>query len=43
MLTEIKANKEFSNPELEINNKLTILEHLSEKPVVKEQKETVSR
>jgi len=41
MLTEIKANKEFSNPKLEINNKLTILEHLSEKPVVKEQKETV--
>jgi endonuclease III len=41
MLTEIKANKEFSNPDLEINNKLTILEHLSEKPVVKEQKETV--
>jgi hypothetical protein len=41
MLTEIKANKEFSNPELEINNKLTILEHLSEKPVIKEQKETV--
>ena len=41
MLTEIKANKEFSNPELEINNKLTILEHLSEKPIVKEQKETV--
>jgi hypothetical protein len=23
MLTEIKANKEFSNPELEINNKIT--------------------
>ena len=41
MLTEIKANKEFSNPKLEINNKLTILEHLSEKPIVKEQKETV--
>ena len=41
MLTEIKANKEFSNPELEISNKFTILEHLSEKPVVKEQKETV--
>jgi small-conductance mechanosensitive channel len=41
MLTEIKATKEFSNPKLEINNKLTILEHLSEKPVVKEQKETV--
>ena len=41
MLTEIKANKEFSNPNLEISNKLTILEHLSEKPVVKEQKETV--
>ena len=41
MLTEIKANKEFSNPKLEISNKLTILEHLSEKPVVKEQKETV--
>ena len=41
MLTEIKANKEFTNPKLEINNKLTILEHLSEKPVVKEQKETV--
>ena len=41
MLTEIRANKEFSNPELEINNKLTILEHLSEKPVVKEHKETV--
>ena len=38
MLTEIKANKEFSNPELEINNKFTILEHLSEKPVVKETK-----
>ena len=41
MLTEIKANKEFSNPDLEISHKLTILEHLSEKPVVKEQKETV--
>ena len=41
MLTEIKANKEFSNPELEINNKFTILEHLSEKPIVKEHKETV--
>ena len=31
MLTEIKANKSFSNPELEINNKITILEHLSNK------------
>ena len=41
MLTEIKANKEFSNPELEINNKITILEHLSEKSIVKETKETV--
>jgi hypothetical protein len=41
MLTEIKANKEFSNPKLEINNKLTILEHLSKKSVVKKQKENV--
>ena len=41
MLTEIKANKEFSNPELEINNKITILEHLSEETIVKETKETV--
>ncbi len=40
-LTEIKANKEFSNPKLEINNKLTILEHLSTKEVVKESRETV--
>ena len=41
MLTEIKANKEFSNPDLEISHKLTILEHLSKKSIVKEQKETV--
>ena len=41
MLTEIKANKSFSNPELEINNKITILEHLSNKKVVKESKHTV--
>ena len=41
MLTEIKANKSFSNPELEINNKITILEHLSNKKVVKESKQTV--
>ena len=41
MLTEIKANKEFSNPELEINNKITILEHLSEKSIANETKETV--
>ena len=41
MLTEIKANKSFSNPELEINNKITILEHLSNKNVVKESKQTV--
>ena len=41
MLSEIKANKEFSNPKLEINNKLTILEHLSTKSVVKESRETV--
>ena len=41
MLSEIKANKEFSNPKLEINNKLTILEHLSTKEVVKESRETV--
>jgi hypothetical protein len=40
-LTEIKADKEFSNPEIEINNKLTILEHLSAKEIVKESKETV--
>ena len=40
-LTEIKANIEFSNPELEINNKLTILEHLSEKKIIKDKKETV--
>ena len=38
MLTEIKANKDFSNPELEINNKITILEHLSEKTTVNETK-----
>ena len=41
MLTEIKANKSFSNPELEISNKITILEHLSNKKVVKESKQTV--
>ena len=41
MLTEIKANKSFSNPELEINNKINILEHLSNKKVVKESKQTV--
>lgn len=41
MLTEIKANKEFSNPELEINNKITILEHLSSKPISKESTNTV--
>tara|TARA_B100000963_G_scaffold277272_1_gene245644 strand:- start:2080 stop:2940 length:861 start_codon:yes stop_codon:yes gene_type:complete len=41
ILSEIKANKEFSNPKLEINNKLTILEHLSTKKVVKESRETV--
>jgi len=41
MLTEIKASKSFSNPELEINNKITILEHLSNKKVVKESKQTV--
>ena len=41
MLTEIKANKSFSNLELEINNKITILEHLSNKKVVKESKQTV--
>ena len=41
MLSEMKASKEFSNPKLEINNKLTILEHLSTKPVVKESRETV--
>ena len=41
MLTEIKANKEFSNPNLEINNKLTILEHLSKKSIIKETKKTV--
>ena len=41
MLTEIKANKSFSNPELEINNKITILEHLSNKKVVEESKQTV--
>jgi hypothetical protein len=40
-LTEIKAQKEFSNPELEINNKITILEHLSVKNIVKEPKETL--
>mgnify|MGYP001462812513 CR=1 FL=1 len=40
-LTEIKANKEFSNPELEINNKLTILEHLSQKPITKETQEGI--
>ena len=40
-LTEIKANKEFSNPELEINNKITILEYLSSKEIVKETKQTV--
>ena len=41
MLTEIKSNKSFSNLELEINNKITILEHLSNKKVVKESKQTV--
>ena len=41
MLTEIKANKEFSNPELEINNKITILEHLSSKLISKESTNTV--
>ena len=41
MLSELKASKEFSNPKLEINNKLTILEHLSTKEVVKESRETV--
>ena len=40
-LTEIKSNKTFSNPELEINNKITILEHLSTKKVIKETRETV--
>ena len=40
-LTEIKSQKEFSNPELEINNKITILEHLSVKSIVKESKKTV--
>ena len=41
MLTEIKSNKEFSNPKVEINNKLTILEHLSSKKLIKESRETV--
>ena len=41
MLTEIKANKEFTNPKLEISNKITILEHLSSQSIVKESKETV--
>jgi len=41
MLTEIKSNKEFTNPQLEISNKITILEHLSSQSVVKESKETV--
>lgn len=41
MLTEIKANKSFSNPELEINNKITILEYLSNKKIIKESKQTV--
>ena len=40
-LTEIQSQDKFSNPELEINNKITILEHLSTKNVVKESKETV--
>ena len=40
-LTEIKSNKEFSNPKLEINNKLTILEHLSKKHPTKHQNKTV--
>ena len=40
-LTEIKASNKFSNPGLEINNKITIIEHLSEKKTVKETKETV--
>ena len=40
-LTEIQFQDKFSNPELEINNKITILEHLSAKNIVKESKETV--
>ncbi len=40
-LTEIQFQDKFSNPELEINNKITILEHLSTKNIVKESKETV--
>ena len=40
-LTEIQFQDKFSNPELEINNKVTILEHLSAKNIVKESKETV--
>ena len=40
-LTEIQFQDKFSNPELEINNKITVLEHLSAKNVVKESKETV--
>jgi hypothetical protein len=40
-LTEIQSQDKFTNPELEINNKITIIEHLSEKKIVKESKETV--
>ena len=40
-LTEIQFQDKFSNPELEINNKITVLEHLSAKNIVKESKETV--
>jgi len=40
-LTEIQSQDKFSNPELEINNKITVLEHLSAKNIVKESKETV--
>ena len=37
-----KAGKKINtNPELEINNKITILEHLSNKKVVEESKQTV--
>ena len=41
MLVEIKSNNEFSNPEIEINNKITILEHLAAKEIIKETKQTV--
>ena len=40
-LVEIKAQNTFNNPEVEINNKLTILEHLSTPKAKEEIKQTV--